>query len=114
MAQLVPEIDKHPVIGRQLFDVITSGMYDNPLMIFREYVQNSVDSIDIGIQCDFLTVDNAQIQINLYGFDRTITISDNGPGLPNDSAHTILRSLGCSPKEGTSQRGFRGIGRLGG
>ena len=35
MAQMVPEIDQHPVIGRQLFDVVTSGMYDNPLMIFR-------------------------------------------------------------------------------
>jgi len=28
---MVPEIDQHPVIGRQLFDVVTSGMYDNPL-----------------------------------------------------------------------------------
>jgi len=114
MAQMVPEIDQHPVIGRQLFDVVTSGMYDNPLMIFREYLQNAVDSIDLGIQVGSLTFEEAQIQICLSGQDRTITIFDNGPGLTNGTAHTILKSLGCSPKEGSNQRGFRGVGRLGG
>lgn len=114
MARMVPEIDQPPVIGRQLFDVITSGMYDNPLMIFREYLQNAVDSIDLGIQVGSLTLEEAQIQICLSGQDRTITIFDNGPGLINGTAHTILKSLGCSPKEGFNQRGFRGIGRLGG
>lgn len=114
MAQMVLEIDQLPMIGRQLFDVITSGMYDNPLMVFREYLQNAVDSIDRGIQIGCLTLEDAQIQITLSGQNRTITIFDNGPGLPNGTAHTILKSLGCSPKEGSSQRGFRGIGRLGG
>lgn len=42
MVGMVSEIKKQPIIGRQLFDMTTSGMYDNPLMIFREYVQNSV------------------------------------------------------------------------
>lgn len=111
---MVSKVKDHPIIGRQLFDVITSGMYDDPLMVFREYVQNSVDSIDIGIEHGDLKLDEALIQITLSGQDRTLTVLDNGLGLSNESAHTILRSLGCSPKEGTSQRGFRGIGRLGG
>jgi molecular chaperone HtpG len=111
---MVPELDSRPLIGRQLFDVITSGMYDNPLMIFREYVQNSVDSIDLGIACGLLSLEGAQIVIQLKGEGRCITIQDNGPGLSNQEAHVVLRSLGCSPKEGTTQRGFRGIGRLGG
>lgn len=104
----------HPIIGRQLFDVITSGMYDNPLMIFREYVQNSVDSIDLGIEQGIIQLNDSFITIKLNGQDRSITITDNGVGLANSEAHLILKSLGCSPKEGTSQRGFRGIGRLGG
>jgi hypothetical protein len=111
---MVSITEKHPVIGRQLFDVITSGMYDNPLMIFREYVQNSADSIDLGIERGELDPAEAFIQVTLSGQDRNLIVIDNGPGLSNESAHTILRSLGCSPKEGTSQRGFRGIGRLGG
>lgn len=113
MAGMVSEINNH-LIGRQLFDVITSGMYDNPLMIFREYVQNSVDSIDLGIEHGTVSLDNAQILIQLHGQDRNITIQDDGLGLSNSDAHIILRTLGCSPKEGTNQRGFRGIGRLGG
>lgn len=114
MAGMVSEIENPPLIGRQLFDVITSGMYDNPLMIFREYIQNSVDSIDLGIEQGTVAPENSQILVELHGQDRSITIQDNGLGLSNCDAHIILRTLGCSPKEGTSQRGFRGIGRLGG
>jgi hypothetical protein len=115
MAPVVPDSKVNiPVIGRQLFDIITSGMYDNPLMIYREYIQNAVDSIDLAAAEGSLALDDARISVTLRGQDRSIVIEDNGKGLPNDTAHGILTNLGCSPKEGTSQRGFRGIGRLGG
>lgn len=114
MAPVVPDSKIKPVIGRQLFDIITSGMYDNPLMIYREYIQNAVDSIDLAAEDGSLSLEEARISITLRGQDRSIVIEDNGKGLPNDAAHGILTNLGCSPKEGTSQRGFRGIGRLGG
>lgn len=103
-----------PFVGRQIFDVITSGMYDNPLMIFREYIQNSVDSIDSAIESGKMSTDDSLISIQLNGRDRSIIIEDNGPGLESINAQNVLRNLGCSPKEGTKQRGFRGIGRLGG
>lgn len=114
MANVVPEIENKPIIGRQLFDIVTSGMYDNPLMIYREYIQNSVDSIDLAIENELIGQEEAQISITLKGHERSIVIEDNGQGLPNDMAHGVLTNLGCSPKEGTGQRGFRGIGRLGG
>ena len=114
MARVVSEIEKQPIIGRQLFDIVTSGMYDNPLMIYREYIQNSVDSIDLAIESGLISKESARISITLKGQDRSIIIEDNGQGLDNDTAHGILTNLGCSPKEGTNQRGFRGIGRLGG
>ena len=114
MAREVLGVENKPVIGRQLFDIITSGMYDNPLMVYREYIQNAVDSIDLAIDDELLTLEDARISIILNGQERCITIEDNGKGLPNDTAHSILTNLGCSPKEGQNQRGFRGIGRLGG
>ena len=107
-------LENKPVIGRQLFDIVTSGMYDNPLMIYREYIQNSVDSIDMAIESGLISSELAKISITLNGQERSIVIEDNGQGLNNDFAHGILTNLGCSPKEGTNQRGFRGIGRLGG
>lgn len=103
-----------PIIGRQLFDVITAGMYDNPLMVYREYIQNAVDSIDLAMAAGILSQQDAKVDIRIGRGDRTITIEDNGAGLSNDLAEQVLISLGCSPKESTSQRGFRGIGRLGG
>lgn len=114
MANVVSEIEHKPIIGRQIFDIITSGMYDNPLMIYREYIQNSVDSIDLAIEKGLIAQESTRIFISLNGNDRSITIEDNGQGLSNDTAHSILTNIGCSPKEGTGQRGFRGIGRLGG
>lgn len=114
MAYVVPEIEHTPIIGRQLFDIVTSGMYDNPLMIYREYIQNSVDSIDLAMENGLIKQEAAHISITLRGNERSIVIEDNGQGLSNDTAHGILTNLGCSPKEGTNQRGFRGIGRLGG
>lgn len=114
MARVVSEIEKKPIIGRQLFDIVTSGMYDNPLMIYREYIQNAVDSIDLATDTGLVTTETADISIRLSGHDRSIVIEDNGLGLDNEAAHGILTNLGCSPKEGTAQRGFRGIGRLAG
>lgn len=114
MVNVLPEIEHKPIIGRQLFDIVTSGMYDNPLMIYREYIQNSVDSIDLAIESGLIKQEVAHISITLKGHERSIVIEDNGQGLSNDTAHGILTNLGCSPKEGTNQRGFRGIDRLGG
>ena len=114
MACLVSEIENKPKIGRQIFDIVTSGMYDNPLMIYREYIQNSVDSIDSAFENGLLEIGQEQISITLNGQERSIVIEDNGSGLPNSTAHSVLTNLGCSPKEGKNQRGFRGIGRLGG
>jgi molecular chaperone HtpG len=114
MVNVVSEIIHKPIIGRQLFDIVTSGMYDNPMMVYREYIQNSVDSIDLAIEQELMVQESARISISLNGNSRSITIEDNGQGLPNDIAHSILTNIGCSPKEGTVQRGFRGIGRLAG
>ena len=37
---------KKLIIGKHILDTLSIGMYNNPLMLFREYIQNSVDSID--------------------------------------------------------------------
>lgn len=103
-----------PVVGRQLLNVVTAGMYDNPMMVYREYIQNAVDSIDAAEEQKIVARMDAQVRITITGHDRSVCIEDNGCGLDNESAPTVLASLGSSPKEGSTHRGFRGIGRLGG
>lgn len=100
-------------IGRQIIDIISSGMYNNPLMVLREYIQNAADSIDSAIAIN-KDPDEFSIHISLDGKNRQITVFDNGTGISNSEVESRLGSIGNSIKEGTNQRGFRGIGRLGG
>ena len=106
---------KAPVeIGHEIIDVITAGMYSNPLMILREYVQNSVDAIDQAVHQGKMGRDEGLIDIHIDGETRSITVEDNGIGIPNAQAEQTLCALGCSEKDSKKNRGFRGIGRLGG
>jgi molecular chaperone HtpG len=117
MAELLPEkvtMDPKPFIGYQMLNIITSGMYDDPLMIYREYVQNAADSIDMATQNGMLAQGQGFINIQIQGDTRIVCIEDNGTGLPYHAATKMLLNLGYSPKEGGGHRGFRGIGRLGG
>ena len=104
---------KSNLVGKHILDVITSGMYNNPLMVIREYIQNSADSIDQAINTG-KSASNCSIKIDVCGKTRTITITDNGLGVSNDKILETLCTFGCSVKRFTENRGFRGIGRLGG
>jgi molecular chaperone HtpG len=96
--------------GMYLLETLTSGMYNDPLSIYREYLQNSVDSIDQSEQ----SPENTEIQIKLNPIQQSVSIYDNGDGITANKAENVLSSIGSSGKLGTLQRGFRGIGRLGG
>jgi len=97
--------------GIYLLENLTSGMYNNPLDIYREYIQNAVDSIDVsknGINKEL------EVKIIVDPIARKIVIHDNAEGLKSFIAENILSSIGNSEKSGSTFRGFRGIGRLGG
>jgi hypothetical protein len=107
----VKQQDSQFKAGMYLLETLTSGMYNEPLSIYREYIQNSVDAID---QLDEDKRNEHKISIDLNPFNRQIKISDNGAGISSEIAKATLSSIGSSNKVGTQQRGFRGIGRLGG
>lgn len=81
-------------------------MYDNPLVVYREYLQNAADSFaslgnDTGSVC--ITIDPVESQV---------TIMDDGAGLsPIDAVHRLVH-IGNSIKVPGVDRGLRGIGRL--
>ena len=102
------------MIGKQLLDVVTTGMYSDPLMVLREYFQNAADSIDSAVESDDLSRAEARIRFQIRGRDRSIVIEDNGAGMESDLAAEVLSGLGHSTKDRLQNRGFRGIGRLGG
>lgn len=98
--------------GMYLLENLTSGMYNDPLSIYREYIQNAVDSIDIGLSEGLIT--SATVDISLDPLEKRISIRDNGVGIPAKTAKKVLSSIGSSNKHERHLRGFRGIGRLGG
>jgi len=93
-----------------LLETLTAGMYNQPLSIYREYIQNAVDSIDSSDDhhTDML------VEIKIDPFAKKIEIRDNGEGLLSENAEQVLSNIGVSNKIDRNLRGFRGIGRLGG
>jgi len=101
-------------IGKFTLETLTSGMYERPKDIYREYIQNAVDSIDIAVSEKLVKADKARIDLEIDKSERRIKISDNGTGIGVDYATKYLLDIGHSPKRFTNARGFRGIGRLAG
>lgn len=101
-------------VGKHLLESITTGMYDDCLCIFREYIQNSTDAIDAAIRSRVLSSDTARIDIRISPETKRISVIDNGIGIQANKAFDFLRNIGDSQKIFGQDAGFRGIGRLGG
>lgn len=93
------------IIGKHTLESLTSGMYSDPYVVFREYIQNSVDSIDAAIDNGTLTTGEDQIVVQLRPTEQEITIRDNGTGISNTEAEKVLISIGNSQKTSDSSRG---------
>lgn len=43
------------VIGKHTLESLTSGMYSDPYVVYREYIQNATDSIDEAVACGIIS-----------------------------------------------------------
>lgn len=113
----VTRIDPDAIrIGKDIIEILTTGMYVSPVTIYREYIQNAADSIDIA-RAFSATLERGQRGAVAVAFDqaaRAVTIRDNGAGIAAKDVPSILLAIGGSAKRGTDARGFRGVGRLSG
>ncbi|MCF0171834.1 MAG: ATP-binding protein [Fusobacterium varium] len=101
-------------IGKNVLENLTLGMYENKYTIFREYIQNSADSIDKAIREKILEKEEAQINIEINSKKRYIKVYDNAMGISKEIFKAILSSIADSEKDYEKDKGFRGIGRLAG
>ena len=99
----------HLAVGSSILGLVTAGMYDNPLAIYREYIQNAVDAL-----ASPSTNGEGKIEVTLDPQERAARIRDNGPGLTYEQSQKELLPIGRSSKCLGVDRGFRGIGRLSG
>ena len=95
-------------VGPSILGLVTSGIYDDPLAIYREYIQNAVDELSRqnGLE--------GKVEITVDPRQKRVSICDNGPGLTYQECLEDLVPIALSKKCLGRDRGFRGIGRLSG
>ncbi len=97
------------LVGADVLNLVTTGMYHTPLAVYREYIQNSADAIERS-----RWPDQGRVDISISSGKRLVKIRDNGPGLSPSLAKRNLIPIARSSKKQGVDRGFRGIGRLSG
>lgn len=109
-------IDVDINFGINMVEIVTKGLYTNAHDTLREYIQNSCDAIDDAIGAGTLKEGDDEIAITIDADNRRITIKDNGIGISSSPKGfvRIMSNFGNSDKSLKTDRGFRGIGRLGG
>jgi len=104
-----------PTIGKDVIESLTFSMYEDSRFIFREYIQNSADQIDKAVNQKILpSIEDGYIHICIDKSDKKITIEDNATGIKESEVVNILQNVATSNKIRGVDKGFRGIGRLGG
>jgi len=100
-------------IGKNAIENLTRGMYEDSRIIYREYIQNAADQIDYAVK-HALFNEELYIDINIDEKNRDIKIKDNATGVKRDMIESTLAYVADSEKIKGVDKGFRGIGRLGG
>ena len=102
-------MERAALVGVDVVALVTSGMYTDPLVVYREYIQNAADAIHGG-----RSREDGEAEVVVGYAEARVTIRDNGPGLSLEQAKRALVPIASSQKRRGEGRGFRGIGRLAG
>ena len=108
--------------GANIIEILTTGMYKDSKVIYREYIQNACDQIDKAERLGILSPRNSNskypdlgqgvVNIWLQPEKRYIVIEDNATGIKAEDFQRILLNIADSDKIMGQDKGFRGIGRL--
>lgn len=94
-------------VGASILNIITESLYDRPIVVFREYVQNSADSFR-------KTPSIKNLKSNIWNDDKNLYFLDNGNGISERYFENEMVSIASSGKNRISNIGYKGIGRLSG
>ena len=100
------------IFGANILENLTTGMYQDSKVIYREYIQNACDQIDKAVIDGILSPGEGKIDIWLDYDKRIISIEDNATGISANTFERVLGNIADSDKKIGEDKGFRGIGRL--
>ena len=97
-------------VGASILSIITESLYDKPIVVFREYIQNSADSLDkVGD-----TGNDGNLSAQIWMDKNDLFFLDNGTGINFDKFPNAMIDIANSGKTKTKSIGYKGIGRLSG
>lgn len=99
-------------VGKNILDNLTTGMYSDSKVIYREYIQNACDQIDLATKLGILSAGEGSVDIFIDSKKRYISIKDNATGVKANAFVEDVGDIANSNKEIGKNKGFRGIGRL--
>jgi len=101
------------VVGKYILENLTTGMYQDSKIMYREYIQNACDQIDKAVTLKILkSVNEGLVDIFIDSSKRYVSIEDNATGVKADEFVSTLGDIANSDKTLGVDKGFRGIGRL--
>lgn len=63
-------------VGKYTLESLTTGMYSDPKIIYREYIQNSVDSLESAVSANLIEPQSMRIDIIVDAGSAYISIKD--------------------------------------
>lgn len=100
-------------VRKKILSMLMFQLYSDERTIYREYVQNALDSINKAVDTHVLNqAKDGVVNVDIDVKNKVIRIKDNGAGIESANAVRTLLDISPSNKDGVSQAGMYGIGRL--
>lgn len=100
-------------VRKNILNMLMFSLYSDERTIYREYVQNALDSINRAVRLHVLPqAKDGVVSVDIDSKNRSITIRDNGTGIQASEAVRVLLDISYSTKDGIVEAGQFGIGRL--
>lgn len=100
-------------VRKKILSMLMFQLYSDERTIYREYVQNALDSINKAIETRVLDQPkDGVVTIDIDAKHKVIKIKDNGAGIEAANAVRTLLDISPSTKDGVNYAGMYGIGRL--
>lgn len=100
-------------VRKNILNMLMFSLYSDERTIYREYVQNALDSINRAVRLHVLDQPkDGVVNVDIDSRQRSIIIRDNGTGIKASEAVQTLLDISYSTKDGVVEAGQFGIGRL--
>ena len=100
-------------VRKNILNMLMFSLYSDERTIYREYVQNALDSINRAVRLHVLNqTKDGVVNIDIDSRQRSIIVRDNGTGIQASEAVQTLLDISYSTKDGVAEAGQFGIGRL--